>query len=61
MGIEPEDAMLVAAHGWDVAGAKAANMQAVFVARPGKALYPLAKDPDFIVNGIDELADKIIK
>ncbi len=61
MGIEPEDAMLVAAHGWDVAGAKAANMQAVFVARPGKALYPLAKEPDFIVNGIDELADKLIK
>ncbi len=61
MNVEPHDAMLVAAHGWDIAGAKAANMQAVFVARPGKALYPLAKEPDFIVNGIDELADKLIK
>ncbi|MFC7290260.1 haloacid dehalogenase type II [Hirschia litorea] len=61
MEIAPEDAMLVAAHGWDIAGAKAANMQAVFVARPGKALYPLAQQPDFIVNGINELADKLVK
>ncbi|OJT19352.1 haloacid dehalogenase, type II [Archangium sp. Cb G35] len=56
MGVEPEDAILVAAHGWDVAGAKSAGFQAVFVARPGQALYPLAAKPDLVVKDIQELA-----
>tara|TARA_R110002124_G_scaffold149220_1_gene314926 strand:- start:63674 stop:64444 length:771 start_codon:yes stop_codon:yes gene_type:complete len=55
MGVKPEEAMLVAAHGWDIAGAKAAGMQATFVARPGKALYPLAAKPDYIVDNLSEL------
>ena len=45
-----------AAHGWDVAGAKEAGMQTAFIARPGKALYPLAKQPDYIVKNLEELA-----
>ncbi|MFP2957598.1 haloacid dehalogenase type II [Myxococcus sp. 1LA] len=56
MGIRPEDAVLVAAHGWDVAGAKAAGFQAVFVARPGQSLYPLATKPDLVVKDIQSLA-----
>ena len=46
---------MVAAHGWDVAGAKAAGMQTAFVARPGKALYPLAQAPDYVVKDLTEL------
>ena len=61
MGIRPEDGVLVAAHGWDVAGAKAAGFQAVFVARPGQALYPLAAKPDLVVKDIQELAEAFIK
>ncbi|WP_208430637.1 haloacid dehalogenase type II [Methyloligella halotolerans] len=57
MGVEPEEAMMVAAHGWDIAGIKAAGMQGVFVARPGKALYPLAIPPDFVVADLGELAE----
>ena len=57
LGVEPQEALMVAAHGWDVGGAKAAGMQAAFVARPGKALYPLAQEPDYIVKNINELAD----
>lgn len=56
LNVQPEDALMVAAHGWDVAGAKAAGLQTAFVARPGKALYPLAEKPDYIVNDITELA-----
>ena len=56
LGVEPEDAMMVAAHGWDCAGIKAAGMQAVFVARPGKAMYPLAPKPDLVVKDLTELA-----
>ena len=47
---------MVAAHGWDVAGAKQAGMQTAFIARPVKALYPLAKQPDYIVKNLEELA-----
>ncbi len=56
LGVEPTEALMVAAHGWDVAGAKEAGMQTAFIARPGKALYPLAKQPDYQVNNLEELA-----
>jgi len=61
MGVKPEEALLVAAHGWDVAGAKAAGMPAIFVARPGKTLYPLAAEPDRVVGDIRELAEVLGK
>jgi 2-haloacid dehalogenase len=54
--VQASEAMMVAAHGWDIAGAKAAGLQAVFVARPGKVPYPLAEKPDHIVKDIKELA-----
>ena len=57
MGVRPEEAMMVAAHGWDIAGAKAAGMQAVFVARPGKAQYALGLPADHSVETITELAE----
>ena len=60
MNIRPEQALLVAAHGWDVAGAKGAGMKAIFVARPGKALYPLSIQPDYVVKDFKELV-KVIK
>ena len=59
LGVEPQDAMMVAAHGWDCAGIKAAGMQAVFVARPGKAMYPLALKPDLVVKDLTELVEKM--
>jgi 2-haloacid dehalogenase len=54
------EAMLVAAHGWDIAGAKAAGFRTVFVARPGRVLYPLAEPPDHVVKDIEELAKLLI-
>jgi len=57
VGVEAGDAMMVAAHGWDIAGAGTAGLQTVFVARPGKVLYPLAEKPDHIVKDIEELAE----
>ena len=61
LNIQPEEALMVAAHGWDVAGARAAGLQTAFVARPGKALYPLAEKPDYIVKDITELAQLMSK
>lgn len=46
---EPRHTMLVAAHGWDVAGAKWAGLQTAFVERPGQHLFPLGPEPDLHV------------
>ncbi|WP_445428881.1 haloacid dehalogenase type II [Alishewanella sp. HL-SH05] len=59
LGVKPEEALMVAAHGWDIAGAKAAGMQTAFVARPGKTLYPLAPAPDYVVKDLSELVQKL--
>ena len=59
LGVEPKEAMMVAAHGWDCAGIKAAGMQAVFVARPGKVMYPLSLPPDLVVKDFNELVEKL--
>ncbi|MEC8225148.1 MAG: haloacid dehalogenase type II, partial [Pseudomonadota bacterium] len=61
LNVAPHEALMVAAHGWDVAGAKEAGMQTAFIARPGKALYPLAKQPDYIVKNLEELASLLTK
>jgi 2-haloacid dehalogenase len=55
LNVAPNEAMMIAAHGWDVAGAKEAGLQTTFIARPGKALYPLAKKPDNVVKDLSEL------
>ncbi|MGZ0655924.1 haloacid dehalogenase type II [Coraliomargarita sp. W4R72] len=55
-GVEADEAMMVAAHGWDIAGVKAAGMTGVFVTRPGKNTYPLAIPADKEVGSITELA-----
>ena len=60
-GVEIERCLLVAAHGWDVAGASWAGMQSAFVARPGQAQYPLAPDPNYVVKDFGELADILSK
>ena len=56
MQVPLPDTMLVAAHGWDIDGAKAAGMQAAFIARPGQTLYPLSATPEYNVKNLIELA-----
>jgi 2-haloacid dehalogenase len=52
--------MLIAAHGWDVAGARLAGMRAAFIERPGKALYPLGPDVEFIASDMGAVADYLV-
>lgn len=59
MGKSASQCMMVAAHGWDVGGAKRAGMKTAFITRKGQALYPLAPSPDFVVSDIRALADAI--
>jgi 2-haloacid dehalogenase len=58
LGIEPADAMLVAAHPWDLRGAAARGYATAYVARPDAV--PPAGDDEFDVHVRDlaELADR---
>lgn len=59
MGKPAAECMMVAAHGWDVGGAKRAGMKTAFVSRQGQALYPLVPAPDLIVSDIEALAAQL--
>jgi 2-haloacid dehalogenase len=55
LGVDVSQCMLVAAHGWDVAGAAWAGMKAAFVARPGQQLFPLGPAIDIVIPSFAEL------
>ena len=59
MGVAPADCMLVAAHGWDVAGAQWAGMRSAFIAREGQQKFPLAEPPEIDVADLSALAEKL--
>lgn len=59
MGVKLGDVMMIAAHGWDMAGALRAGMRASFISRPAQALYPLAPEPELTAPTLSELAEKL--
>ncbi len=59
-GAEMAECLMVAAHGWDVAGAAWAGMQSAFVARPGQQPFPLGPDRELDVVSFTELADRLV-
>ena len=58
-GVAIGDVRLVAAHGWDIAGALAAGARAAFVGRPGAVLYPHGPQPDVIAPDLAGIADEL--
>lgn len=59
MKAQPAECMLVAAHGWDVAGAKWAGMASAFIARERQQKFPLAPEPDADVSDLLGLAEAL--
>jgi 2-haloacid dehalogenase len=59
MRVAPGQAMLVAAHGWDVAGAGWAGLRTAFVCRGNKRPFPLAEEPALVVRDLAELAGRL--
>ena len=51
--LKAQEAIMVAAHGWDIAGAQNAGLKTVFVARKGKSLYPLVNTADGLVKDLN--------
>ncbi|WP_373299249.1 haloacid dehalogenase type II [Arenicella chitinivorans] len=61
LGVEANQALMVAAHGWDIAGADKAGLKTAFIRRKGKVLFPLAAQPDYNVSDVIELARQLTK
>ena len=59
-GMPPEECLLVAAHGWDIAGALWAGWRAAFLSRPGAQLYPLAPAPEIVAPDLRLAAERLI-
>lgn len=55
VGARPRDALMVAAHAWDLAGAREVGLRTAFIARPGATLYPNVERPDHVVADLSEL------
>ena len=60
LGVPVGQLWLVAAHGWDVAGALAAGCRAAFVARPGRLPDPLAPPPEVTGDDLEQVADQLL-
>jgi 2-haloacid dehalogenase len=59
LGVDIGELMLVAAHGWDCAGARAAGARAALVRRGGAAPLPAGLPPDLVVPGLAELVAEL--
>ena len=55
MKFKTQEAVLIAAHGWDITGAQRAGLKTAFIAREGKFKYPLAQKPDYDCKDLLEL------
>ncbi|MGL4780852.1 MAG: haloacid dehalogenase type II [Bacteroidales bacterium] len=61
MGVEPEECLLIAAHGWDIAGALESGMRAAFIARKNSAIYPLAQAPEIAEDTLIDVAEQLLQ
>lgn len=60
LGVSTSEMRMVAAHGWDVAGALHAGCAAALVVRPGMPPDPLLDKPDVVGQDLREVAERII-
>ena len=64
--VEPSEAMMVAAHAYDLDGAAAAGLQTAYVFRPDEFGPGVGEDPgdtsrfDVVVDGFEELAERLL-
>ena len=60
LDVKPEECMLIAAHGWDVAGALWAGWRAAFISRPGQQTFPLAPKTEIEVSNLKKATDILV-
>jgi 2-haloacid dehalogenase len=59
LDLAPGSIWMVAAHGWDIAGATRAGLRGAFVARPGQSPDPFAP-PQIIADDLPTIAHAIL-
>lgn len=59
LGVEPDEAMLVAVHPWDVDGAARAGLATCWIDRRGTAYPSRFLAPDLVASGLDDLARQL--
>ena len=61
LGVPPGNLRMIAAHAWDIVGALRAGYAAAFIARNGKAMFPLGPQPDIVAADLHVAATKILE
>jgi 2-haloacid dehalogenase len=61
LGVIPQEMILIAAHGWDIAGASHAGLRTCFIEREGQSLYSLSNKPDFQAKDIFTMAEQLVE
>ena len=60
LAVQPQQMLMVAAHGWDIAGAAQAGLATGFITREGQSIYSLATPPNFIAADILAMAEQLV-
>lgn len=60
LGVDPRNMLMVAAHPWDLLGASRAGCRTALVRRPGKAIWPAARRPEYVADNLTELTDRLM-
>ncbi len=60
LGLEKSALLFVSSNTWDVAGAKSAGLQVVWVKRKTGVMEQLEVAPDLIIRNLDELAEHLV-
>jgi 2-haloacid dehalogenase len=60
LGVKPQEIILIAAHGWDIAGASHAGLKTCFIEREGQSLYGLSQKPNFQAKDIFTMAEELV-
>jgi len=61
LGIQAHEALMVAAHPWDLAGAEKAGIQTAFIQRPATSVYPKVASPDYVITDLNDLVDELVR
>lgn len=60
LAVQPQEMLMIAAHGWDIAGASHAGLATGFIAREGQSIYTLSNEPDYVANDILAMAKQLV-
>jgi 2-haloacid dehalogenase len=60
LDVQAKDAALIAAHAWDVMGARRAGLRGAYVSRLEKRFQPAMEQPSLTGESIDEVIEKLL-